>query len=108
MNDSYLESANLLHQLRQLRDVGGDAPHLISCQWVRRWSSPWLVLEVSVGQLLPVLLRTMKHASLASSIVHRRREAARQISPVIPGEEEMTTLKHVSFFELPAPPLPPS
>jgi hypothetical protein len=41
-------------QLRQLGDVGGDAPGLVAGEQLRRCASARLVLEIDVGERLPV------------------------------------------------------
>jgi hypothetical protein len=41
-------------QLRQLGDVGGDAPGLVAGEQVRRRATSPLILEVDVGECLPV------------------------------------------------------
>ena len=44
----------LAQQLRQLGDVGGDAPGLVAGEQLGRRTPPRLILEVHVGQRLPV------------------------------------------------------
>jgi hypothetical protein len=43
-----------MQQLRQLGDVGGDAPGLVAGEEVRRRATPRLLLEIDVGERLPV------------------------------------------------------
>jgi hypothetical protein len=47
-------SAPLLQQLRQLGDVGGDAPGFVAGEEVRRRATTRLLLEIDVGERLPV------------------------------------------------------
>jgi hypothetical protein len=42
------------HQPRQLGDVGGDAPRLVAGEQLGRCASPRLLLEVDVGERLPI------------------------------------------------------
>jgi hypothetical protein len=55
-------------RLRQLGDVGGDAPGLVAGEEVRRRATARLNLEVDVGQRLPVASRTVKQASVSSAV----------------------------------------
>ena len=69
-------------QVRQLGDVGGDAPSLIFGQQVGGRLSAGIVLEVEIAERLTVLVAE-KHALFNSSTVERggkRREAC-SISP---------------------------
>ena len=43
----------LAQQLRQLGDVGGDAPGLVAGEQVRRRAPSGLILEIDVGERLP-------------------------------------------------------
>ena len=43
-----------MQQLRQLGDVGGDAPGLVAGEELGRRPSPRFILAIDVGQCLPV------------------------------------------------------
>jgi len=44
----------VLQQLRQLGDVHGDAPRLVAGEQVRCRAPPRLLLEIDIGERLPV------------------------------------------------------
>jgi hypothetical protein len=46
--------SSLALQLRQLGDVGGDAPRLVLSEQLGRGASSRLLLEIDVGERLPV------------------------------------------------------
>jgi hypothetical protein len=60
---------------RAVGDVGSDAPRLIFAQQLRRCLSPRLILEIDVGERLPVVV-AHDEASVGLVGGPRRREAA--------------------------------
>jgi hypothetical protein len=54
--DSFLCLTASQLQLRQLGDVGGDAPGFVAGEEVRRCATAGLVLEIDVGERLPVVI----------------------------------------------------
>jgi hypothetical protein len=64
-------------QLRQLGDVGGDAPRLVSGQQVAGGTSPRLPLEIEIAERLPVGVLHDVARRVRFIARPRRREAAR-------------------------------
>jgi len=61
-------------QLRQLGDVGGDAPRFVLGQQVGRCTPPRLLLEVEVAERLPVLVADDKAGIVVLLVCPRRRK----------------------------------
>jgi hypothetical protein len=57
-------SVNFAHQLRQLGDIADDPSRLIPREQLGRRASPRLILEIDIGELLPVLIAHHEACSL--------------------------------------------
>jgi hypothetical protein len=69
-------------QLRQLGDVGGDAPGLVAGQQVSRRSPAGLLLEIDLDQRAwPFRSLTIKQAALCSSMNPGGRKRRRSVTP---------------------------
>jgi hypothetical protein len=77
----------LAEQLRQLGDIGGDAPRFVAGQQLRGRSTAWLVLEVDVRQRLPVVITDDETGVvvLLDRPGHYGRYIAFQMAPRCPG-----------------------
>lgn len=71
----------LAKQLRQLSDVGGDAPRLFFAQQLRRRTPTGFVLEVDVGELLPC---GVLHDEAGVALVERPRWAGSGDQGLVP------------------------
>lgn len=67
-----------LQQLRQLRDVGGDATRLVARQQVGGSAPAGFLLEVHIGQRVAVVILDDEAGGVRSSMGPGRREAARR------------------------------
>jgi hypothetical protein len=73
-------------QLRQLGDVGRDAPRIVAGEELGRRSPSRLVLEIDVGECLPIVVAD-DEARVGLLDGPGRREAARQIAIIEIGHE---------------------